>query len=128
MKNKLLLLPILITVLSGCFKTDGNITISCEGEKIIRNRNGNMWDYVRTEKYEKDYIFVNKKLSPYECSWGDRNIVCKSNPISDDLLSVVINLDREKGKVTELFTIRNKDGTGTHEMYNGKCKKLDKQF
>ena len=128
MKKLLTLIIPFVIIFSGCSKnTDGDITIVCDGEKIIRVRNGNMWDYSKTVKSQREYVFVDKKLHPYDCSWTERNIICNS-VIKDDSLSVVINLDREKGEVAELFTIRNKDGTGTFENFTGKCKKLDKKF
>jgi hypothetical protein len=127
--RKIFYLTLLFILISGCSKGEnGNITILCEGEKIIRTKNGSMWDYLRTEKTEKEYVFVDKKLHPYKCEWDDRSIICKSDPRIEETINVTINIDRERGEVTDLFKIIYQTGSGTYEVFNGKCKKLDKKF
>jgi len=129
MKKLLFLSFISIFLIFGCSKTnDENITISCIGDKVIRKKNGVLWEHVKNVKHNREYIFVNKQLHPYECSWSDRSITCLSNKSISKEMSVVIVIDREKGEVWESFTIYQVDGSGTNDIFTGKCEKLEKKF
>jgi hypothetical protein len=107
---------------------DGNITISCNGDKVIRKKIGNVWEYDRTTKHSHDYIFINKELHPYQCSWNERGITCLNDPLTKGKIDVVISIDREKGEVWDSFTIYYENGGGSNEIFTGTCEKLNKKF
>lgn len=129
MKKLLFLSLIFISVMFGCSNNDdGNITISCNGDKVIYKKNGSMWEYDRTVNHSHDYVFIDKKLHPYQCSWNERGITCLNDPLTKGKIDVVISIDRVRGEVSDLFTIYYENGGGSNEIFKGKCDKLSKKF
>jgi len=128
--KKIITLSILLILIScgeendSISKNSGNFTLVCGVQNEIRDMKSKV---IGSSKRSMEFVFVDKQLNPYQCSWGDRMISCWTDPSKKyKNEQILFNIDREKGEISGIEQGVNKDGLETFIVFEGNCKKIGK--
>jgi hypothetical protein len=105
-------------------KDSDNFTLVCDVQDEIRDMNSKV---IGSSKRSLEFIFIDKQLNPYQCSWGDRMISCWTDPSKRSKNEqILFSIDREKGEISGFEQRVNKDGLETIVVLEGNCRKIGK--